>query len=352
VNNTQDNINDDFLNNIIDFDNNKTSEMLTVKMPRIQLTHELLTPLNAILGFTQILIFEKDQLSESQNDAVQAIHQAGELLLSRISTLFQSNDTPISVSVSKEFDVSENNTEPSIELSKELNILIVDDTKTNRLVIKNMLQQINKVIITEAFDGNNALEMIEEKKPDMVLMDLYMPGLDGFETTRILRNRYPNDSIQIIAMSADSSYNEHQLKDYGFNSFLEKPIRMKHVLQIIKAYKQTSSKEHSSVIEDVAHSLSFALPDKEVLEKIIRFSQQGAYSEIKHYLKSLGENQPEYKKFIAYIQKLLKAFKFNKIITFIKSNPLNEFLQQDEAMLHDEPGKPKKEHKSVLSLKK
>ncbi|MBF0450281.1 MAG: response regulator [Candidatus Magnetomorum sp.] len=304
-----------------------SSEMISISFPRVHLTHELLTPLNAILGFTQILNSEKKQLSTSHKEAVQAIHQAGELLLNRITTLFQLNNAP--VSVLDGIDMAQD----TDDLPQNLHILIVDDAKTNRLVIKNMLSIFKGMTIDEAADGYSALEKIKINTPHMIFMDLYMPDLNGFDTARMIRKNSFYDNITIIAMSADAcSCDENSLNDYGFNAFLEKPIRMSLMRSMIKEFSQNFEKcpLSESEMQSSTFSLKGLLPDQNILEKLIRFARQGAYSEIKHFLSQLENNHPEYAEFISQVQNFLKTFQFKNIIVLIKSNPLPEPLQPDE----------------------
>jgi len=321
-----------------------SNETITISMPRVQLAHELLTPLNAILGFTQVLNSEKKSLQPSQREAVQAIHQAGELLLNRISSLFQFGTNQLE----QKFDCINDPSETNITLAQNIHILIVDDATINRLVIKNMLSIFNNVTIDEAFDGKNALEKMKQKQPHLIFMDLYMPEMDGYRTTQVIRERYADYRMIIIGMSADSSlFNAKKMKTYGFDEFLAKPIKMRQLKKIISTYSSYFQKESASTSENL-QSLSHQtnLPDHNALEKLIRFSRQGAYSEINYYLEQLEKKYPEYHTFISRIRQLVKSFNFNKIISLIKSTNLSdESLQQDEAMLHDEQDKPTKEHK-------
>jgi len=78
-------------------------------------------------------------------------------------------------------------------------ILIVDDNADSRWILAELVGRDHHDVL-EARDGREAVEVYREHRPDLVLLDLYMPGQDGFETLRILRREYP--SSRIIAVSA------------------------------------------------------------------------------------------------------------------------------------------------------
>ncbi|KPA13784.1 Signal transduction response regulator, receiver region domain protein [Candidatus Magnetomorum sp. HK-1] len=294
--------------------NYPSDDLITISIPRVQLSHELLTPLNAILGFTQVLQSEKN-MSPGHIEAVEAIHKASEKLLRRINELFQISDSP-----SKSIDYLDF-PENQEDFTKESRILIVDDTSTNRLVLKNMLSTFSNVILDEAKDGFTALKKIEQNLPHIILMDLYMPKMDGFETAKKIRSNPLYDNIAMIAISADSyAFDEKKLKDHGFNSFLGKPVKMAQLkAMIIELCKNIESNNMSEKDRDSFFSFKGLFPDQKSLEKLIKFSRQGAYSEIKQYLNKLEEKHPEYIEFILLVQKSLKKFQFKNIISMIQA---------------------------------
>ena len=104
-------------------------------------------------------------------------------------------------------------------------VLVVDDVATNRLVAMTYLR-IMHATVTEAPDGPTALTMIETVRPDVILMDMLMPGMDGAETLEGIRNlAYSISRIPVIAMTADAS-EEHRLRclALGMNGYVAKPL--------------------------------------------------------------------------------------------------------------------------------
>ena len=80
-------------------------------------------------------------------------------------------------------------------------ILVVDDLKADRCYFRQVLQDLGHEII-EAIDGVEALEMAAELKPDLVLLDVMMPGIDGYEVCRSLRDDPDTHSIPVFMISA------------------------------------------------------------------------------------------------------------------------------------------------------
>ncbi|MEE4197902.1 MAG: response regulator [Bacteroidales bacterium] len=116
------------------------------------------------------------------------------------------------------------------------NILIVDDIFLNRLLLKEFLKNIAEKLI-EAENGKDAIEIIKNNPVDVVLMDIEMPVMNGLETTKFIRNNFPEPSnrIPIIALTAhnpDDFFND--FNSAGFDELLTKPYSFEKVLGAIK----------------------------------------------------------------------------------------------------------------------
>ena len=118
------------------------------------------------------------------------------------------------------------------------NVLAVDDIPLNLLLVKKMLSRFNFEFRT-ASDGQQALDAVAAKKPDLILLDLMMPGIDGFEVIRRLRANPETADIQIVILSALNS-NEDVVKGFneGANDFIMKPIIMEKLLSCVVTQMQ------------------------------------------------------------------------------------------------------------------
>ncbi|MBO4634724.1 MAG: response regulator [Bacteroidales bacterium] len=113
------------------------------------------------------------------------------------------------------------------------NVLAVDDIPLNLLLVQKMLARYNFQIRTAA-NGQQALDAVAEKKPDLILLDLMMPGIDGYEVIRRLRESPKTADIRIVILSALNS-NEDVVKGFnlGANDYIVKPIIMEKLLSCV-----------------------------------------------------------------------------------------------------------------------
>ncbi|MCX7985435.1 MAG: response regulator [Bacteroidales bacterium] len=114
---------------------------------------------------------------------------------------------------------------------KPLKILVVDDSALNRQVIVEYLKH-KEILTIEAEDGEQALQMIESEKPDIILLDLIMPIMDGFEVLEYLKKQ--NNTIPIIVITAYLKGNTFQrCMELGAKGFLNKPVKMQELFNLI-----------------------------------------------------------------------------------------------------------------------
>ena len=113
------------------------------------------------------------------------------------------------------------------------NVLAVDDIPLNLLLVQKMLYKFNFQFRTAA-NGQQALDAVAAQKPDLILLDLMMPGIDGFEVIRRLREDPATADVQIVILSALNS-NEDVVKGFnvGANDFIMKPIIMEKLLSCV-----------------------------------------------------------------------------------------------------------------------
>ncbi len=125
------------------------------------------------------------------------------------------------------------------------NVLAVDDIPLNLLLVQKMLSRFNFKIRT-ATGGQQALDAVAELKPDLILLDLMMPGIDGFEVIRRIRENPETADIQIVILSALNSQ-EDVVKGFnaGANDFIMKPIIMEKLLTCVVTQLQIAESKQS-----------------------------------------------------------------------------------------------------------
>ena len=126
-------------------------------------------------------------------------------------------------------------------------VLAVDDIPLNLLLVQKMLARFNFRLKTAA-NGQQALDFVEKEKPDLILLDLMMPGIDGFEVRRRLRSNPATGDIQIVILSALNS-NEDIVKGFnvGANDFIMKPIIMEKLLTCVVTQLSIAGAKSSSL---------------------------------------------------------------------------------------------------------
>ena len=116
-------------------------------------------------------------------------------------------------------------------------VLIVDDNDFNRELVKDILED-EDIIVYEAEDGSSAIELLESEQSDdidVVLMDMRMPGMDGIETTKIIRTKNGKcTEVPIIAMTADGFETDiGMLQKAGMNGLISKPVDVNTLVEQI-----------------------------------------------------------------------------------------------------------------------
>lgn len=117
----------------------------------------------------------------------------------------------------------------------QFKILIVDDVPLNLKVVEKMLAKY-KFQLTKAADGQSAIDAIKADEPHLVLLDLMMPGIDGFEVLRQIRSgALGNPNIPVVILSALSS-NEDIARglSLGANDYITKPIIMQRLFNVVE----------------------------------------------------------------------------------------------------------------------
>lgn len=122
------------------------------------------------------------------------------------------------------------------ERGAPVRILVVDDERDNRALLHEILSKVG-ILVTEARDGASAVERFAEVKPDLVLMDVKMPGVDGVEATRRIRATAEGGSVPIVMLSA-SVFQEDRAEVLagGGNAFIAKPFRESEIWDAVERH--------------------------------------------------------------------------------------------------------------------
>ena len=111
-------------------------------------------------------------------------------------------------------------------LTPSKKILVADDTENGRELVKTVLENSGYEVI-EAKNGLEALDCARRDLPDLIILDLHMPGLDGFGVIEQLRREQPFASTPIVALTASAMMGDKErAMSLGFTGYITKPIRL------------------------------------------------------------------------------------------------------------------------------
>ena len=113
-----------------------------------------------------------------------------------------------------------------------MRVMIAEDSESVRFALKLLLEYLGHEVVAIATDGLDALEQFDRSHPEMVLMDVRMPGMDGLTCTTRLAERDPQARVVIVTAGRTT---EREARQAGARGFLEKPFDMILVDQVLHA---------------------------------------------------------------------------------------------------------------------
>ena len=200
-----------------------------------------------------------------------------------------------------------------------IKILVCDDKETNRDVLSQLLTEIGFEVF-EAENGRICLEKALAHRPDIILMDLMMPEMDGFEATYALRNMPEIEDTIVIAVSAGVFTQTRQDSlDAGCDDFIPKPVLTDELLEKISKHLSLKWQYAKNKSMHDGQQLHQALvpPPIHILDLFHNLVISGRITEIKRQLKQLVENDHKYIPFVEHIQQLAFEFRNDDIQLFI-----------------------------------
>ena len=113
-------------------------------------------------------------------------------------------------------------------------ILIVEDNEKNMKLARDVLQSKGYATL-EAVTGEDGVRLARERKPDLVLMDIQLPGMNGIDALALLRADAATAKIPVVAFTASVTPTDRsQINQAGFDGFLSKPINLKEFLETVQ----------------------------------------------------------------------------------------------------------------------
>ncbi|AOH57122.1 response regulator [Peribacillus muralis] len=130
-------------------------------------------------------------------------------------------------------------------------IIIIDDHQLFREGVKRILDfESSFDVVAEGDDGSEAMDLVETHKPDVVIMDINMPNMNGVEATKMLVNRYPETKVIILSIHDDENYVQHALKT-GAQGYLLKEMDADALIDAVRVVAEGGSYLHPKVTHNL-----------------------------------------------------------------------------------------------------
>jgi CheY-like chemotaxis protein len=218
-------------------------------------------------------------------------------------------------------------------------ILIVDDNEMNRLVAEMIVQQ-NGAKTLHAENGQQAIEKLQDDIPDIILMDLQMPVMNGYEATHYIRYILKNP-IPIIALTANAIKGEREnCLEAGMNDYISKPFKEQDLIQSILSLISLNENEEARILELNGENKKDQLPyDLSILLQISRNDHQFVNKMIQLFCDDLPFQIEEIKDAIAQENTQIIAAKAHRLkpsTTNLGMPAITQKLRQIESLAKHE----------------
>jgi signal transduction histidine kinase/ActR/RegA family two-component response regulator len=198
-------------------------------------------------------------------------------------------------------------------------ILVIDDHWENRAVLLNLLESLG-FVVSEAEEGQAGLAKLRQRRPDLVITDLAMPVMDGFELLRQLRADEVLRSLKVIVSSASVAQAEQQMSlDAGGDDFLAKPVQVNELFRLLEKHLELTWICEDAPVESQIQPTELIVPPSLDLQTWLELAQEGRLRKLIESAQQLGAQDYRYQPFIQQVTQLAKQF---------QSEQLEQLLQQ------------------------
>ena len=215
-------------------------------------------------------------------------------------------------------------------------LLIVDDVPDNLFLVRTILEEEGYEIVTSS-NGHDALKIVESEPPDLILLDVMMPKMDGYEVTRRIRAMKDLPFIPILLITAYDRANAVKGLDLGADEFIRKPIEADELLARVRsllrlkhsiAERDRIDRQRQDFVSRLTHDLRTPLVAADRMLGLLQDGVLGEISpEIREALTIMGRSN---RNLLEMVNKLLDVYRYESGSKTINLQPLNlrELLEQ------------------------
>jgi CheY-like chemotaxis protein len=200
-------------------------------------------------------------------------------------------------------------------------LLVVDDVSQNRAMMLDLLADAG-FIVAAATNGLECLALLDSFKPDLILMDVMMPVMDGNDTTRQIRRRPGWSALPIVAVTASASAeDERKSMDAGANAFLAKPIDLDVLLRMVgrllslKWITERPARQPSDPAD--TDEAGMTVPPAEEIEELWQLAQIGNMRQVRERAVYLRGLDPAYAPFASRLDALAQGYHSKQLVAFV-----------------------------------
>lgn len=201
-------------------------------------------------------------------------------------------------------------------------ILVVDDNATNASLLVSLLEPLG-FEVTTALNGKEAVRRALDQPPDLMLLDLFMPGMNGLEVTRTIREHKNFKDTRIIGVSA--TVTDSGLRgtfEQACDAFLGKPFHVSLLFDQIQKQLGVEWKyqvtEISKAISVLKHDASVVIPPQEELQDLLQLARVGNMARIEEWAAALEKGDSAYAPFTRKLRRLAGEFKTRAILSMVE----------------------------------
>ncbi|MCC5899493.1 MAG: response regulator [Phormidium sp. BM_Day4_Bin.17] len=209
---------------------------------------------------------------------------------------------------------------------RRLTVLLVDDKPQNRMLLTNLLHPLGFQIL-DADNGAEGFEIAKRHCPDVIITDLVMPILDGFEMMRQIRQTPQLEGVKIIASSASVfERDRHFSTTAGSDDFLPRPIEFDRLLLLLEQHlhltwvRETAPAAIASapITEPSQPEATWRVPPAQDLENLLHAARRGALRQVIRHCEALQAEDSDYEVFATTVMELARKFQEKAVISTLE----------------------------------